>query len=104
MISTYKEFAMFKPSLPKRSTLRDSAIKKLIVATRRGDHRAAQLLANAGVCPGCLTQEVRYRWAYIADGRRQIRAECVKCDRFLKWARHTRKIMVRTLEPHEVTP
>jgi len=41
-----------------------------------------------GPCPEC-GGEATYKWQPIADGRRQIRASCRSCNRFLGFAPHS---------------
>ncbi len=81
-----------------RSRSWSPVIRKLIAASRRGDQHARTALKNKGICPSCVTDEVRYEWEYIAAGRRQIRAECAACRRFLHWAPQTPEIMAKAIE------
>jgi hypothetical protein len=60
--------------------------RRFLADARKGDHRAAQILANQRVCYRCPDAEVRFRWQTIRDGRTQIRVECQRCGRFLCWA------------------
>lgn len=80
---------MCKPARLQLKTFGDPAIKKLIAAARRGDHRAAQRLANRGICPRCLTDETHYSWAMHSNFTRHIRVSCARCGRHLRWARRT---------------